>query len=48
MKPGIVSLFLVSLLLICGVSTTRAQGFGALKGTIKDLSGAMVPDASVT
>jgi hypothetical protein len=39
---------LPALLLVLGASAVHAQGFGALRGTVKDPSGSSVPDATVT
>lgn len=44
-------LFLLSVQLVLGISSPRAIGqtaFGSLTGTIKDQSGAIIPDASLT
>ena len=48
MKRGYVRSVLLALLMTGGTSSLSAQGFGALQGTIKDSSGAVIQDATVT
>ena len=43
-----VRVFLFALLFVLEASSARAQGFGAVRGTVKDPSGSVVPDATVT
>lgn len=46
-KTCVHSIFLVALL-VAGSSGVRAQGFGSLRGSVKDPSGAVVPQAAVS